>query len=224
MIIMCCNKDEIVIYLTRHGKTMFNSAGRLQGWCDTPLIQEGIDAAVKLGKKIRKSGLKIDAVFSGDLNRQRMTAKYIMEQLNIPYRDLYEVTGLREVCFGSSEGLDINSVLPPPEETEKPFSIAGLSFAMEQVRAHDTLGMAESAQEVSERAVNAIEQITAVARENGYHSILAVTSGLITNILIASLGGLINGPIENCSITKIICSSSGYTVNEVGITDFMKTE
>ena len=217
---MCCNNDEIVIYLTRHGKTMFNATGQLQGWCDTPLIQEGIDAAVNLGKKLKKAGLKIDAVYSGDLNRQRMTAKYIMEQLDIPYRDLNENPGLREVCFGSCEGLDIKTVLPPPEKSESPFALRGLSAALEKVISKDTLGLAESVDAASVRIMKAVDKITAEARSNGFHHILAVTSGMIINILLGTISGMTYGQIGNCSITKIVNNKNGYTVESIGITDF----
>lgn len=29
------------IYLTRHGETEWNKAGRLQGWCDSKLTEKG---------------------------------------------------------------------------------------------------------------------------------------------------------------------------------------
>lgn len=32
---------EVTLYIARHGKTMFNTIGRVQGWCDTPLTQKG---------------------------------------------------------------------------------------------------------------------------------------------------------------------------------------
>ena len=95
---------DIVIYLTRHGKTMFNVTGQMQGWSDTSLMEEGIQLAQALGAGLKDSGITFDAVYSSDLNRQRMTAKYAMEQLGIPYDELKEVVGLREVCYGSSEG------------------------------------------------------------------------------------------------------------------------
>lgn len=29
------------LYVVRHGKTMFNTLQRVQGWCDTPLTRTG---------------------------------------------------------------------------------------------------------------------------------------------------------------------------------------
>ena len=33
--------SSVKLYLVRHGKTMFNTIGRAQGWSDTPLTAEG---------------------------------------------------------------------------------------------------------------------------------------------------------------------------------------
>ena len=33
--------SKVRLYLVRHGKTMFNTIGRAQGWSDTPLTAEG---------------------------------------------------------------------------------------------------------------------------------------------------------------------------------------
>ena len=34
----------VTLYLTRHGNTMLNNTGRMQGWCDSPLTQDGAAA------------------------------------------------------------------------------------------------------------------------------------------------------------------------------------
>lgn len=30
------------LYLMRHGQTLFNCQNKIQGWCDSPLTEEGI--------------------------------------------------------------------------------------------------------------------------------------------------------------------------------------
>ncbi|MBR3245614.1 MAG: histidine phosphatase family protein, partial [Parasporobacterium sp.] len=34
-------KAEFTFYLTRHGQTLFNVRGVGQGWCDSPLTEDG---------------------------------------------------------------------------------------------------------------------------------------------------------------------------------------
>ena len=46
------------LYIIRHGKTMFNTIGRAQGWSDTPLTAEGERGIHELGIGLRESGLK----------------------------------------------------------------------------------------------------------------------------------------------------------------------
>ena len=41
--------EKTRLYIARHGKTMFNTIGRAQGWSDTPLTDEfGSDLAIKI--------------------------------------------------------------------------------------------------------------------------------------------------------------------------------
>ena len=37
---------KVTFYFVRHGKTVFNQQGRMQGMCDSPLLQEGIDLSL----------------------------------------------------------------------------------------------------------------------------------------------------------------------------------
>ena len=48
------------LYIARHGKTMFNTLGRAQGWSDTPLTQEGERGIQELGIGLKKAGLDFD--------------------------------------------------------------------------------------------------------------------------------------------------------------------
>ena len=36
-------------YIIRHGETVFNRKGRIQGWCDSPLTDLGVSQAKQLG-------------------------------------------------------------------------------------------------------------------------------------------------------------------------------
>lgn len=38
-------EKKVTLFLTRHGKTMLNTTGRMQGWCDSPLTPDGVKVA-----------------------------------------------------------------------------------------------------------------------------------------------------------------------------------
>ena len=219
---------DVVIYLTRHGKTMFNATGQMQGWSDTPLLQEGIDLASALGAGLKDSGVEFDAVYASDLNRQRMTAKYAMEQLGIPYESLKEIVGLREVCYGSAEGQPgdpIYEVLVEENNLNavyEVFVVLGFGAILDYLAEIDTLGMAETLDQASARILGALDDIVADAQANGYHTVMAVTSGMITNILVEALGAEMNGELANCSVTKIIYHDGEFTVDTLGDTSYLE--
>lgn len=70
---------SITLYLVRHGKTVFNTVGRLQGWSDSPLTPEGIAAAEELGKTL-KNETEFDAAFASTSPRALETAQLDSER------------------------------------------------------------------------------------------------------------------------------------------------
>ena len=63
------------IYLVRHGKTMFNTIGRAQGWSDTPLTRDGEIGITELGLGFAAKNIKFDYAFSSDSGRTIQTIK-----------------------------------------------------------------------------------------------------------------------------------------------------
>ena len=92
------------LYIARHGKTMFNTIGRAQGWSDTPLTAEGERGIQELGVGLKSAGLTFKEAFSSDSGRTLQTMEIILrecQQEDIPYtRD----KRIREWCFGSLDG------------------------------------------------------------------------------------------------------------------------
>ncbi len=78
------------LYIVRHGKTMFNTIGRAQGWSDTPLTAVGERGIRELGIGLRESGLQFAKAFSSDSGRTIQTMGIMLEELGltgrIPYR------------------------------------------------------------------------------------------------------------------------------------------
>lgn len=84
-------KKDVTIYLVRHGKTFFNTTGQVQGWADSPLTEEGEYQADAAGKGMKD--IVFTTAFSGDLGRQRATAKHILAQNQGDIPELQEVIG-----------------------------------------------------------------------------------------------------------------------------------
>ncbi len=59
------------LILLRHGQSIWNKKNLFTGWVDIPMSQEGIDEAIRAGKKIEN--LPIDLVFTSTLIRAQMT-------------------------------------------------------------------------------------------------------------------------------------------------------
>ena len=94
----------VTLYLTRHGKTMLNTTGRMQGWCDSPLTEDGAAVAEKLGRGLKKAGITFDAVYTSDSGRAIETAELILKNNGQPEVSLQRNPKVREVCCGIYEG------------------------------------------------------------------------------------------------------------------------
>ena len=88
------------LLLVRHGETELNSAERYWGHTDVKLSAAGLRQAERLRNLLAAE--KIDAVYSSQLGRARVTAEIIVSG-----RQLAVITcpELREVNFGKLEGL-----------------------------------------------------------------------------------------------------------------------
>ena len=88
----------MTLLLIRHGETEFN-AGRIVQFPDTPLGENGISQAERLGRHL--ASRNIGLVLSSDYRRARMTADRVVAQTDVP---LVEDASLRERNFGDLRG------------------------------------------------------------------------------------------------------------------------
>lgn len=70
------------IFVTRHGQTDWNVAGRCQGLTDIELNETGIEQAKELADKLKEE--KIDVIITSPLKRALRTAQIINENKNCP--------------------------------------------------------------------------------------------------------------------------------------------
>lgn len=94
------------IYLVRHGETVWNVEGRLQGWQDSPLTSRGMAQAHTAGRRLADSTtIRSPRVISSPLGRAISTANILLQALR-PCRPRTSVEdGIAEHRFGDWEGL-----------------------------------------------------------------------------------------------------------------------
>lgn len=88
------------LYLVRHGQTFFNQRGIIQGWCDSPLTERGIEQAKLARAWIEEQGITFDHAYSSSAERACDTLEVITRNA-MPY---VRTKGLKEFRYGSLEG------------------------------------------------------------------------------------------------------------------------
>jgi probable phosphoglycerate mutase len=88
------------IYVTRHGETDYNVAGRFTGSTDVPLNDKGKAQAAELAERLQ--GMTFDAVISSPMLRARQTADIVCAALGMEYETCEHFV---EINMGAYEGL-----------------------------------------------------------------------------------------------------------------------
>jgi len=90
------------LILIRHGETDHNAAERICGWTDSSLSERGRRQALRLGRHVAVT-YRLDRLYASPLQRAWLTAQAIVDQTGL---DAEAVADLREIHFGTLEGLD----------------------------------------------------------------------------------------------------------------------
>ncbi|AFQ44526.1 histidine phosphatase family protein [Desulfosporosinus meridiei] len=88
------------IILTRHGQTLWNIEGRVQGSLDSPLTEKGILQARSLALRLKDEG--INHIYTSDSLRAINTAEEIRKGIGL--KKILSDPALREFSFGDWEG------------------------------------------------------------------------------------------------------------------------
>ena len=160
------------LFVIRHGRTMFNTIGRAQGWSDTPLTEAGERGIRELGLGLKEAGLSFEEAVSSDSGRTIQTMGIILQELGltgkIPYR--YDKR-IREWCFGSFDGAYggelFHGVVPRVLDVEdyKTLTLEDLANGICQV---DTANWAEPWEVLKNRILEGFEAIAKEVEENGW--------------------------------------------------------
>lgn len=159
-------------YFIRHGRTVWNEQGLLQGFGDSPLTEQGVQGAQKAGLAL--ADVPFVAAYSSLLQRTISTAEHIIGARDIP---LFQHQGLNEQFFGSWEGEVVDSLRELEEFKQMQTNPAAY-------KAQSNGG--ETFEALAKRALKALDDIIRV-----HHSgnILVVSHGHTLRLLLAILGG-----------------------------------
>lgn len=102
-------KEQLTLYVVRHGKTMLNTTDRVQGWSDAVLTKEGEEVVTAAGKGL--GNVDFQNAYSNDSGRAVQTAELIIkENKKSSQLEVQKDPGLREFNFGTYEG-DLNHTM-----------------------------------------------------------------------------------------------------------------
>ena len=88
------------LLIVRHGETVWNREGRIQGHTDVGLSERGLEQARMLAQRLKS--MRLDAAYTSDLCRAVDTAAVILEGRDVP---LCPTPRLREYHKGAFEGM-----------------------------------------------------------------------------------------------------------------------
>lgn len=210
------------LYIARHGKTMFNTLGRAQGWSDTPLTQEGEQGIQELGIGLKKAGLDFDQAVSSDSGRAIQSMGIILDEMGlagkIPYR--YDKR-IREWCFGSFDGAYDGDlffgVLPRVFQIDD-FRKLSLMEMAEGIVEVDTTGWAESWEKLSKRIKEGFEAIAKDLEAAGGGNAIVVSHGMTITTLIYLIDpkAVEELVLDNGSVTVVEYEEGTFTIKKVG--------
>ena len=103
------------LYLMRHGQTFFNQEGLVQGVCDSPLTDLGIEQAKQARAFFEKNGIEFGGISSSTQERASDTLEIVTGRT-----DYTRLKGVKEWNFGLFEA--------QPERLQPKFRAGAVSF------------------------------------------------------------------------------------------------
>lgn len=177
-------------YIIRHGETVFNRKGRIQGWCDSPLTDLGVSQAKQLGKELKN--IPFDVCLCSTSERAIDTANSILEGRNVK---VIPSKNLKEQSFGDFEAEKSVDIFKDGVRFPDGYRFCG----------------GENHSDVIERVTNELKKI---ASEYPNANVLVVCHGsAIKHIVNALCPGFVDEKpntaalVPNCSVTRMDCDT-----------------
>lgn len=185
------------IYVIRHGETLLNCKGVLQGWLDVSLNEKGKEEARKTGEGLK--GITFKKAFSSPLIRAKETTKIILEASGNLTTPLSVENRIKEINFGEYEG----QVYKKPNGEIDNEDIK--KFFKDPLQGDGATKGGESTYQVMERTQSFIKELASINDDNNY---LVVTHGFATRAMLNFLyddpsSFWQNGVPSNCVVNVI---------------------
>jgi probable phosphoglycerate mutase len=190
--------DLTEILLIRHGETLWNEQGRMQGQQDSPLTPMGMNQARQLARRLK--AVEFTSLYSSDLGRAHQTARCIADETG---HEVIAEPGLRERNFGIFEGLTNNEIKARHPEDYELFAKRLPDFRMSG---------GESAAQFRERVLLTMERIV---MNHADETIVVVSHGLVLDALYRTATKMAldvprGFPLLNCSVNTFRHSPDGW--------------
>ena len=191
-----------VLFLARHGQTVWHADNRYCGSTDVGLTDRGVEQAQQLAGWA--AGAKLDAVWASDLSRARNTARTSAEAAGVEVR---VDPRLRELDFGDAEGLTI-------AEMGEKFPEALAAFRSDPATHH--LPHGENPHAAAQRFVAALVDVDAEFPDG---RVLVVAHSTAIRLALCTLLGIRLGryrdvfpAVRNCAVTEILAANGHFAL------------
>ena len=178
---------KTTFYIVRHGQTIFNLNGRIQGQSDSPLTKKGQEQARLMAEKIKD--IEFILGVSSTSERARDTLLTIANQ-RFPCRFYKD---LKEIGFGTLEGESI-----------------------EYMKDTSRRDWTEYGGETFDQAAKRVEKRLCTLSENiGNRNILVVSHGAVIREVLHDLEPSFYDIMPNCSMCILVCEDGKLSVQSL---------
>lgn len=200
---------DMLLYCIRHGQTVYNAEGRVQGQTDVPLSDVGLAQSEAVASAL--AGEPIAAVYSSPLQRALQTARPLAARWGLP---VHTDPRLMEIHLGDFQGrlrAELDREYP---EVFARWRSGDPEFAFPG---------GETRRSLLDRSLAAFDAI----RDTGHSHVAVVTHGaLLLAVIRAFLGvppEIRMSPLENASISIISMEGSDVQVVKLNLSEHLRS-
>lgn len=186
--------------MLRHGETLWNREGKMQGQADVELSEHGREQARSAADELAQYAF--DAVWSSPLSRALETARTVASAQGL---DVHVDARLGEINMGSWAGKTWAEVTKAHPEW------------VERLRAGEDFRRSESGETAEEMARRGLLALHDIAAQHPDQTVLVATHGFFTRVTVASLLGLSGfgrglGTMSNAHWAELRHDDAGWTL------------